>query len=118
MSAIKVDFEGFLCEETLKQTTFVYELLNIRVETGNEYTKAFDDLIIYPVIPLFIFFKWRKPCGYFYAKSFVFISFLLSYSLYIVFLFTRPEVYCSELEELFSYRNICFKGLGNYSRLC
>ena len=62
--------------------------------------EPYTRLVKHPVIALFIAQKWKKTKGYFYTQSFVFLSFLLSYSSFILNLFTRPEVYCSELEKL------------------
>ena len=47
----------------------------------------------------FIAFKWRKVARYFYLQSFIFILFLLFYSVFIIYLFNRPETYLSKEEK-------------------
>ena len=103
--AVNIDFEGILCKESSKQTMVVYDLLDLRVEKGSDTMQPFTSLIKHPVIALFIALKWKKTQWYFYAHSLIFISFLLFYSAFIIYLFNRPEVHCSKLEKFLSQNN-------------
>merc|ERR1712013_414717 len=100
--AVEVDFEGVLCEESYKQTMVVYDLLDLRAEKANDNMQPFTNLIKHPVVALFIAKKWEKTKWYFYAHSLIFITFLVFYSLFIIYLFNRPEVYCSKLQKALS----------------
>eukprot|EP00092_Neocalanus_flemingeri_P000315 GFUD01000337.1.p1 GENE.GFUD01000337.1~~GFUD01000337.1.p1 ORF type:complete len:560 (+),score=128.32 GFUD01000337.1:393-2072(+) len=103
--ALEIDFEGILSEESPKQTMVLYDLLDLRVEKRSEHNEAFTNLIKHPVIASFIALKWKKTKWYFYTTSLIFMSFLLFYSVFIIYLFNRPEVYCSKLEKLLSEKN-------------
>eukprot|EP00092_Neocalanus_flemingeri_P052399 GFUD01061240.1.p1 GENE.GFUD01061240.1~~GFUD01061240.1.p1 ORF type:complete len:560 (+),score=130.07 GFUD01061240.1:174-1853(+) len=103
--ALEIDFEGILSEESPKQTMVLYDLLDLRVEKRSEHNEAFTSLIKHPVIASFIALKWKKTKWYFYTTSLIFMSFLLFYSVFIIYLFNRPEVYCSKLEKLLSEKN-------------
>jgi len=100
--AVEVDFEGVLCEDSYKQTMVVYDLLDLRAEKANDNMQPFTNLIKHPVIALFIARKWKKTKWYFYAHSLIFITFLVFYSSFIIYLFNRPEVYCSKLQKALS----------------
>jgi len=100
--AVEVDFEGILCEDSYKQTMVVYDLLDLRAEQENDSMLPFTNLIQHPVIALFIARKWKKTKWYFYAHSLMFITFLIFYSSFIIYLFNRPEVYCSKLQKVLS----------------
>merc|ERR1711970_277225 len=100
--AVEVDFEGILCKDSFKQTMVVYDLLDLRAEDGNDNTQPFTNLIKHPVIALLIAKKWGKTRWYFYAHSLMFITFLVFYSSFIIYLFNRPEVYCSKLQKVLS----------------
>lgn len=103
--AVEVEFEGVFYEESDKQMMVVYDLLDLRSEKGNDNMEPYTNLIKHPVIALFIASKWKKTQWYFYAHSLVFITFLILYSTFIVYLFNRPEVHCSKLEKLLSQKN-------------
>jgi len=103
--ALEIDFEGILCEDSPKQTMVVYDLLDLRVEKRSENNEAFTSLIKHPVIATFIALKWKKTRWYFYATSVIFMMFLIFYSAFIIYLFNRPEVYCSKLEKLLAEKN-------------
>eukprot|EP00092_Neocalanus_flemingeri_P054453 GFUD01064123.1.p1 GENE.GFUD01064123.1~~GFUD01064123.1.p1 ORF type:complete len:560 (+),score=125.62 GFUD01064123.1:420-2099(+) len=103
--ALEIDFEGILSEESPKQTMVLYDLLDLRVEKRSEHNEAFTNLIKHPVIASFIALKWKKTKWYFYTTSLIFMSFLLFYSAFIIYIFNRPEVYCSKLEKLLSEKN-------------
>ena len=78
----------------------VYDILDLRVDKRSENNEAFTSLLKHPVIATFIALKWKKTQWYFYAHSIIFITFLLLYSTFIVYLFNRPEVHCTKLEKL------------------
>jgi len=103
--SLEVDFEGIFCRDSSKQTMVVYDLLDLRAEKGSDVMQPFTSLIKHPVIALFIAKKWKRTQWYFYAQSLIFMSFLLFYSTFIIYLFNRPEVHCSKLEKLLSQRN-------------
>ena len=107
---IKVDFSAILDPLSNKQTTAVFDLLDLRIERGFESREPFTNLIKHPVIGLFITQKWKKTQSYFYFQSIIYICFLLSYSAFIINLFNRPEVYCSSIEKvLFGSNNSVVK---------
>ena len=91
--ALKVDFSCILCQSVTKQTMAIFDLLDLRIKRGSDYMEPYTKLIKHPVMALFIAEKWKKTKAYFYAQSLIFISFLLSYSAFIINFFTRPEVY-------------------------
>ena len=103
--ALKVDFSCILCASATKQTMAIFDLLDLRIKRGSDYMEPFTKLIKHPVMALFIAEKWKKTKAYFYTQSFIFISFLLSYSAFIINFFTRPDDYCSELEKIIFQKN-------------
>ena len=103
--ALEVNFEGIVCKNSSKQTMVVYDLLDLRVEKGSDTMQPFTNLIKHPVIAMFIALKWKKTQWYFYIQSLIFITFLIFYSTFIIYLFNRPEVHCSKLEKLLYQKN-------------
>ena len=75
------------------QTDLLFHLLNIR----DKHSASFSQLLRHPVIAAFITLKWRKSQKYFYAQSAIFFSFLMLYSIFIVYLFNRENI-CSSLD--------------------
>jgi len=91
--AIKIDWSGMFNEDQNNQTALLFDLLNIR----DKHKASFSQLLRHPVIAAFITLKWRKSQKYFYAQSAMFLSFLLLYSTFIVYLFSRENI-CSSLD--------------------
>ena len=52
------------------------------------------DLLRHPVLATFVSLKWKKIRGLFYFQSFIYLLFLICYSAFIGYWFTRPEKYC------------------------
>ena len=88
--AIKIDWSGMFNSEENNQTDLLFHLLNIR----DKHFASFSQLLRHPVIAAFITLKWRKSQKYFYAQSAIFFSFLMLYSIFIVYLFNRENI-CS-----------------------
>jgi len=79
--AIKIDWSGMFNSKQNNQTDLLFHLLNIR----DKHSASFSQLLSHPVIAAFITLKWRKTQKYFYARSAMFFSFLLLYSVFIVY---------------------------------
>ena len=60
------------------------------------------ELFKHPVVALFIAAKWEKTKSVFYLQTLVYVLFLLFFSIFVIHLFTRTEVYCSQLEKFIS----------------
>ena len=91
--AIKIDWSGMFTRDQNNQTALLFNLLNIR----DKHAASFSELLRHPVIATFITLKWRKSQKYFYAQSGMFLSFLMLYSTFIVYLFSRENI-CSNLD--------------------
>ena len=104
--ALEIDFEGIFSEDSPKQTMVVYDLLDLHVRKKSESKEAFANLIKHPVISTFILSKWKKTKWHFYTTSAIFMIFLLFYSIFIIHLFNRPEVYCNKLEKFLSENSL------------
>ena len=88
--AIQIDWSGMFNSKQNNQTDLLFHLLNIR----DKHSASFSQLLRHPVIAAFITLKWRKSQKYFYAQSAIFFSFLMLYSIFIVYLFNRENI-CS-----------------------
>ena len=91
--AIKIDWSGMFNRDQNNQTALLFDLLNFR----DKHSASFSQLLRHPVIAAFITLKWRKSQKYFYAQSAMFFSFLVLYSIFIVFLFNRENI-CSSFD--------------------
>ena len=91
--AIQIDWSGMFNSKQNNQTDLLFHLLNIR----DKHSASFSQLLSHPVIAAFITLKWRKSQKYFYAQSAIFFSFLMLYSIFIVYLFNRENI-CSSLD--------------------
>merc|ERR1712183_582090 len=91
--AIKIDWSGMFTRDQNNQTALLFNLLNFR----DKHKASFSELLRHPVIATFITLKWRKSQKYFYAQSGLFLSFLMLYSTFIVYLFSRENI-CSNLD--------------------
>ena len=91
---IKIDMKGILPGESLKQTRILKDLLDLRAKYKSRCEEGFIKLIKHPVLSIFILEKWKRAKYHFYVTSSAFFLFLLSYSMFIMFLFSRTNV-CS-----------------------
>ena len=51
-------------------------------------------MLRHPVLATFVSLKWKKIRGLFYFQSFIYILFLICYTAFIGYWFTRPDKYC------------------------
>ena len=90
----EIDFSKiFKTDSDNQQCNVVNEIMDLRNQTeeGSESKEAFTKLIEHPVIATFIQLKWKKTCYYFYITSIMFFLFLILYSSFTSYIFTRPE---------------------------
>ena len=106
--ALQIDFEGIFSKDSPKQTMIVYDLLDFGVDKKSEHEEASMNLITHPVIATFILSKWEKSKWYFYATSAIFIIFLLLYSIFVIYLFNRPEDFCNGMIEVTGNAGVLF----------
>jgi len=99
--AAEIDFEAILRSGSVQQTVAVYDLLDIRANEKND-NLVVTELFKHPVVALFIAAKWEKTKSVFYLQTLVYVLFLLFFSIFVIHLFTRTEVYCSQLEKFIS----------------
>ena len=101
----EIDFEGIVMAGSGRQTRVVKELLDLRAcsQEGGQ-REAYNRLLAHPVMATFIHLKWRKTRWYFYVNSAVFMVFLALYTAIIWRMFSRPEVFCPQIQVPASYR--------------
>ena len=97
----EIDFEGIVRTGSARQTRVVKELLELRASSQwGGPREAYNRLLVHPVMATFIQLKWRRTRWYFYINSAVFIVFLALYTAIIWRMFSRPEVFCPQIQVL------------------